>query len=207
MKFILTSNSYMVTKSWLKHLPKPPAQMSAVFIDTAADMYDKATAAWLQIDRQMMVDAGMTVQDYTLVGKSKKELIQDLSKVDLIFVSGGNTFYLLEHAQKSGFVKLIQENAFPKAVYVGSSAGSVLLSNDIDAIKFLDDPKEAKLTSTKAIGLLNSVLLPHWGSDKFKPRYVKTFEYAYQHAISVLTLADNQYIVIDEGSFELLEVT
>lgn len=203
MQFILTSSSYVVMTSWLQHLSLSPKGATAVFIDTAADMYNKAEEEWLQVDRRALVDHGFSVSDYSLVNKSKKQVFKDLAEIDLIFVAGGNTFFLLEHAQKSGFVELIQENAFPNAVYVGSSAGSVLLCDDIAAIQFLDNPKEASLTSTKAIGFFQSLIFPHWGSPHFKSKYAEAFRYVYTHGISVTTLTDKQYIVGDGTSFTI----
>jgi len=206
MQFILTSSSSLVAASWLQHLPFSPKGAKAVFIDTAGDMYNKAEEEWLQVDRRALVDAGFSISDYSLVGKSQSQLLAELAEINLIFVAGGNTFYLLEHAQKSGFVELIRENAFSKAVYVGSSAGSVILSDDIDAIQFLDDPKKASLTTTKAIGLYHSLIFPHWGSPHFTSKYADAFKYIYTHNISVTTLTDQQYIVGDGTSFTIHSV-
>jgi dipeptidase E len=145
MKFILTSNSYMVTSSWSKEFGLEPPKMKLAFIDTAAEVYNKDEAEWLKADREALVKVGFSVEDYTLTDKSIDDLKNDLSKFDVFFVSGGNTFYLLEKAIKSGFVDLIKENYFSYKVYVGSSAGSVLLSNDIEIIRYLDSQDKAVL--------------------------------------------------------------
>lgn len=199
MTYILTSNSYAVTADWVKHLETRGQSYSAAFIDTAADMYDKPNASWLQADRQALEDVGIEVTDYNLVGKTIDDLRSDLAKFDILFVAGGNTFYLLEKALSSGFVELLQNGEFDAKTYVGSSAGSVLLSNDIDPIKFLDDPAAAQLMSTTAVGVIDFVILPHWGSEKFWPKYKQAIEYIYQQKLAALTLADHQYILIKDG--------
>lgn len=209
MKFILTSSSYRVTADWISRSAIVPHGKKAVFIDTAAEMYVKAEQDWLQIDRRALVSSGFSVSDYSLVGKSKTQLKTELADVDVVFVAGGNSFILLEHAQKSGFLELLQENAFPNSLYVGSSAGSVIMSGDISAIQFLDDRKQANLTSDMGANIYQSLILPHWGSEHFKPRYLKALSYIYEHNISVTALTDQQYLYADnpQQGFSLITVT
>lgn len=206
MKFILTSNSYLVTKDWSKEFGMNPSKLKVAFIDTAADVYNKAEADWLKADRDALTDVGFSVTDYSLIDKTRHQLIKDLSAFDVFFVSGGNTFYLLEKANKSGFSDLIKEKYFKDKIYVGSSAGSVLLSNSIDAIKFIDDPKKANLDSYDGIAIFNFTIFPHWGSEKFRKKHLKALDYAYQNSIQGFVLTDNQYILSENGSFKLVSV-
>jgi dipeptidase E len=204
MKFILTSNASSANHSWATKLGVNPDKLTAAFIDTAADVYNKAEADWLKADRNSLTDLGLNVTDYSLVGKTKSQLIDDLAKFDVLFVSGGNTFYLLEHANKSGFTQLIKEDYFNDKIYIGSSAGSVLLSNNIEVIKFLDDPQKANLDNYNGVGIFNFTILPHWGSDKFKEKYLKAIDYAYLNSIQAFALPDNQYILSENNSFKLV---
>jgi dipeptidase E len=181
-----------------------PSKLKVAFIDTAADVYNKKEADWLKADRNALTNVGFTITDYSLVNKTKEDLIKDLKKFDVFFVSGGNTFYLLEKANKSGFTDLIKEDYFKNKIYVGSSAGSVLLSNNIDAIKFLDDPKKASLDNYDGAGIFDFTIFPHWGSKKFKEKYLKATEYAYANIISALLLADNQYLLFSKNKFSLI---
>ncbi len=205
MKFILTSNSYQVTDSWIRELDKKPSEMRAVFIDTAANVYDKSEAVWLRADRDALTKVGFEVEDYDLEGKTRENLIEDLREFDLLFVSGGNTFYLLEKANESGFTQLIKENYFVEKTYVGSSAGSVFLSDNIEVIKFLDNPDQTKLVSFDAASILNFTIFPHWGSPKFKSKYEKTFSLAYENMKAFFTLKDTEYLVFSEGSSKLVK--
>lgn len=205
MKFILTSNSYQVTKSWIAELDKKPAEMKAAFIDTAADVYNKSEAMWLKADRDALTEVGFLVEDYSLDGKSREQLITDLEKFDLLFVSGGNTFYLLEKANQSGFTDLIKEDYFADKVYVGSSAGSVFLSDNIEVIKFLDNPDQTTLDNFDAAGILNFTIFPHWGSPKFKSKYEQTLSFAYDSMKAFMTLKDSDYLVLFENKLKLVQ--
>jgi len=81
-----------------------------------------------------------------------------------------------EKARKSGFDKVLRELAqiervdlrgLSEKVYIGSSAGSIIAGPNIEPIKSFDDPSAAKLDSYDAIGLVDFVVLPHWGKEKY----------------------------------------
>ncbi len=50
-------------------------------------------------------------------------------------------FYLLEHMNKSGFRAVLNERLSMGAVYIGSSAGSVVCSSDIEHVAPMDEPE------------------------------------------------------------------
>lgn len=195
MKFILTSSSNLVTESWSQEFEMKPTDLKVAFIDTAAEVYNKEQADWLQADRQALITVGFSVTDYTLTDKTEEDLKNDLADFEILFVSGGNTFYLLEKAIHSGFVDLIKNDFFPDKVYVGSSAGSVLLSNDIEIIKYLDSPDKARLTTTQSIGIFDCLILPHWGSETFKSKYQQLFKAAYEKSVNIMTISDTEYLL------------
>jgi dipeptidase E len=195
----------MVTKRWIAKLGLDPRRLTLAFIDTAAEVYGDVEQPWLQADRQALVEAGFQVNNYSLTGRKIAELKKDLAAFDVLFVVGGNTFYLLEQANLSGFTELMQSDFFAKQIYVGSSAGSVICCSDIEAIKFIDDPAAAKLSSTKAIGLIEPLLLPHFDNDYFKEKYAQLMAYVSERKIAVLPMRDDEYAILIAGNFELIK--
>jgi len=160
-------------------LPRKQSELKVVFIPTAADTYKEKP--WLEADRAKLVELGFQVEDFDLKNKTENEneVRETLSKVDIIFVAGGNTFYLLEKARKSGFDKVSRELAQiervdlrgpSEKVYIGSSAGSIIAGPNIEPVKDFDDPTIADLDSYEGIGLVDFVVLPHWGREKYAAR-------------------------------------
>ena len=97
-----------------------------VFIDTAAEVVT-GNKNWLKKDRRALVKAGFNITDYTLAGKKKSQLEKDLASFDYIYLSGGDTFYLLEQSQKSGFASLVKDLVLKRGkTYIGTSAGSII---------------------------------------------------------------------------------
>jgi dipeptidase E len=192
---ILTSSSSYVCKDWIKHLAKSPSESKLTFIPTAAEV-EPGEKKWLNEDRQALVDIGFNVSDFSLVGKTSEEVKDTLNHTDIVFVAGGNTFFLLQEMNKSGFSELIHDYVNKGGVYVGSSAGSVVAAPDISLLT-LDDRNEApNLTNYNALNLTDILILPHWGNDTFKAGYEEQMKVAYVKGTKIILLTDDQYILI-----------
>ncbi len=176
MKLYLTSVASQSLDKIVQELPQKPAELKVLFIPTAADTYAKDNRPWFDADRDKFIELGFKLEDFDLKGKSEDEVRAALSKTDIIFVSGGNTFYLLEHVKKSGFDKVLRELKDSDKIYIGSSAGSIILGPNIEPIKSFDDPSAAKLDNYDGIGLVDFVVLPHWGKEKYAARQEKVIK-------------------------------
>ena len=75
-----------------------PRDLTVAFIPTAADPYPEETRGFIQEDRDGLVQKGFRVKDVDIKNKTKAELLAELKDVGIIFVGGGNVFYLLEKA-------------------------------------------------------------------------------------------------------------
>lgn len=202
---ILTSSSNYVCKAWVTHLPKKPSELKLTFIPTAAEV-EPGEKKWLHEDRQVLVDAGFTITDFTFVGKTQANVKQMLDSSDVVFVAGGNTYFLLQEMNKSGFSELIHEYVAKGGVYVGSSAGSVVAAPSIELLT-LDDKREApELTQYKALNLIDILILPHWGNEKFKAGYEEQMKVAYQKGAKIILLTDDQYLLVNNGTYSIESV-
>jgi dipeptidase E len=200
---ILTSSNNYVTENFLKFLPKLPNEMKLTFIPTAAEVED-GDLQWLKDDRQALVNAGFIVTDFTVTGKSKQQVQEMLNGTDFIFVSGGNTFFLLQEMRKSGFADLIAEFVSKGGIYGGSSAGSVVAGPDISLVHGLDDPSLApELRDHKGLALTDVVVFPHWGSEHFQNRYEKVMKSGYKKGLKIVLLTDDQYLLVNDKKYTI----
>lgn len=126
-----------------------------------------------------------------------------MGNASIIFVSGSNTFHLLEKVRESGFDKVVKEFVDKGVIYIGSSAGSVLVGPDIEPVAALEDRSSINLDSTKGIGLVDFVTLPHYGKEKYKPKYekiVKDFSGKYE----LIKLEDKQAVVVEDKKHRIV---
>jgi len=57
------------------------------------------------------------------------EILDKLEKNDYIYISGGNTFFLLQELQRTGADKIISRQIEAGKLYIGESAGAIVLNN------------------------------------------------------------------------------
>ena len=181
--------------------------LKAAFIYTAGEIEDDQR--WIDADRDGFKNAGITTFDYTITGKTLKDLERDLGNCDLIHVNGGNTYYLLLQAKKSGFDKFIKKQVDKGTFYTGSSAGSMIAGPDI-AITWRPEnqPYVKDLPDTLGFNLVDFTIFPHWGSSRFKKIF---FSYrlrnAYKKGNKIILLNDDQYVEVIDGNYKIVDIT
>jgi len=132
-------------------------------------------------------------------------MIGGLFFVPIIFVAGGNVFYLLEKAKESGFDKVAVELVEKGVIYVGSSAGAALAGPDIEPIKELDDPLEAQnLKSTRSLNLVDFVVIPHYRSERFNEGVEKILKNSKEYKYKLIPITDQQAVVVKGNKYNIV---
>lgn len=130
-----------------------------------------------------------------------------LSQADVILVSGGNTFYLLEQARKSGFLDWLQENLDTK-VYVGISAGSILATPTVEIAALPPgDENSNNLTDLRSLGWVKFEIEPH--CDEARLDVVSRYAESKSHPVygiddqSAIMVHGSDISVISEGFWRI----
>lgn len=204
-RLFLTSSVSCVAQDIAKKIEKKGLKLA--FILTASEGED-GDKWWLDEDRSALKKTGLKTSDYTLTGKTKDQVKEDLENFDVLFFSGGNTFYLLEKIQQSDCAQLIADFIENGKIYIGSSAGSLIAGPDILPIKDLDNIKKApNIKGYKGLSLVDFVIFPHWGSDIFKDRYLKyRMEHSYNRTNNIILLTDNSYVEVKDDWYRIVKV-
>lgn len=206
-QLFLTSSVHAVAKDIAKRVDLSKGNR-LVFIYTPAEVEGELAALpWLQDDRQALVNAGFEVQDYTISGKKKNQLETDLQEFDYIYLSGGDTYYLLQQSLKSGFIDVVQDMVVSKGkTYIGTSAGSIMAGKKCPDY-LLDLQQISLLENTDGYGFVNFTILPHWGSEDFREKYLdKRLAIAYRDdQVPLLLLTDTQYVHVQDDQIRIIE--
>lgn len=205
----LTSSVSLVARDLVKKLDLS-SRNSLVFITTASEpKEEQGDLQWQDDDRQSLIDAGFVVTDYTITGKTKETLIKDLEPFDYIYLSGGDTFYLLDQSQKTGFIDVIRDLINNKGkTYIGTSAGSIITGFACPDY-LLSNSVMKDIANKFGYGFVPFVILPHWGSEDFREKYLGTrLALAYtENQYPLITLTDSQYIHIQDGQMTFVDVS
>jgi len=169
---------------------------TVAFIPTAANPYEDAW--WMEEDKKKLQELGFVVREITIEDKDSATIRSECSGCDVIFVAGGNTFYLLYHLRKSGFDAVLKELIDAGVPYIGSSAGSVVLGPTLEPVYDLEESVMVpELTSYDALHVINTVILPHTGSD-FGMLNKKIQEDFSGRGYSFILLTDTQALVVED---------
>lgn len=201
-QLFLTSSASMTLDSILWYLPKFPTAITVAFVPTAADLYENKW--FVEADRFKLKTLGFQIVDVDLKNNNANDLRTTLTGVDIIFVAGGNTFYLLEHAKKSGFDVIVKDLVENGKIYIGSSAGSILAGPNIGPAKLFDNPLEAQLETNEGLGLVDFVVLPHYGNTKYQEHHGQIME-EYKDQYELIPIMDSQFIHIQGNDFKILK--
>lgn len=226
MKLLLTSNGLSndsIANALKELVGKEPKDTKIAFIPTAANP-ERGDKSWLIMDLYRLLERGYYIDVIELTATKPAQLSDILQDFDVIFVGGGNTFYLSYWMQKSGLFDLLPELLATK-VYASISAGSMIsgksLALDSRAIKnpqaFADADYDTVgprgESSGKTLQLVDFLFRPHLNSRFFtmaridlleeKARQLKLPIYALDDN-SALKIVDGKVEVISEGEWKLL---
>lgn len=163
------------------------------YIITAAQVYPPGQA-WLLDPQRQLERHGMIVEqiDIMMLHKESQNIGAVLSDYDVIFVSGGNVFYLNYWMQRVGFASVLKK--LDDKIYVGASAGAVCLMKDISGYDIIDDPTKAPARVDKSLGIIDFAVLPHWGNPKYVEKLQDVKRYYESKGLKVEPIADDEYV-------------
>ena len=174
-------------------------------ITTAAP--EKEKSSYVQSDYQILKDIGFSDIDFFDVEKKsspysnalenigirrRENNVSGLRNYGVVYVAGGNTFYLLHHLRKSGADAVLREMLEKRAIlYIGVSAGSIIMGKSIASSA---DENTVGLQDLAGLGLLDAVIIPHFGDHKHAIRDRMTAQ-----GYRVVCLKDGEALVIEHG--------
>ncbi len=198
-RLLLTSQASAVLDVLKELLPISSKKLKVGFIPTAANPYpDKP---WMEKDKQKLAELGLEVFDVDINNKSKEELRNLLKNIDILFVAGGNTFYLLEKVRTSGFDEVAKELIDKGVLYIGSSAGSCLTGPTIETSSWKNQDKNiVGLKDLTGLNLVPFLIFPH-----FKNEWQKTVEEnSKKTSFPVVALTDQQAVLCIDGKCKIV---
>lgn len=116
-----------------------------------------------------MQEFGFKKENIYVFDHNTPDKFKDLD-IDVIYISGGNTFGTLDKIRKCNFDKEIIRYVKSGVVYIGGSAGAHIVSKNIQHIEKYD-ANTVGITDFSGLGLFDGVLICHY-TDARKEDYV-----------------------------------
>lgn len=170
----------IVTKEELK-------DKKVLYITTASDGEMNDDKSWMDEEYKTILNLGIdefNITEYKIGSEIK------INDFDIIYMMGGNTFYLLDVIRKTQFNKTILDFINKGKIYIGSSAGSEILGNSIDVALGYDE-NNVNMVDFTGLKIVDGLIVPHSNRKKdfIKELKNKTKE-------NVIALYDGDGIII-----------
>lgn len=176
---------------------------TVTYIPTASKV--EPLGFFVKIGRWRLKRLGLTVDELEVSTASYETIKNKLEKNDYIYVTGGNTFFLLQELKKSGADKLLKKEIEKGKLYIGESAGAIVAAPDIEYSSRMDHKEKAPgLTDYSGLNVIDFYVVPHYQNREFK-KAVEEIISDYSAALELRVIDDNQALLVKDGIVTILE--
>ena len=171
------------------------------FIPTASHV--EKVVFYVKSGKKALEAMGLVVDELDVSTAARKEMEDKLTKNDYIYITGGNTFYLLQELKKSGADELIVELVNNGKLYIGESAGAIVASPNIEYASAMDSVKKApELHAFDALGLTDFYTVPHHTNAPFK-KAAEKIKANYAMSLTLQPISNNEAILVEGDKVEV----
>lgn len=152
-------------------------------------------------DKKVLEEIGFDVSicDLKKYFDCPEKLRGDFRKYPAFCVMGGNVFLLRQAMKYSGFDQFLKEVSSSNYLYIGYSAGSVILSKDLSGFRGIDDEIFYRLKEDllyEGLSLIDYLFIPHYQSNYRKVELIHNLvEDCRKNDISFQAVRDGDVII------------
>ena len=177
--------------------------MKVAFIPTAAEV-EKVTF-YVKKWWEALEKLGMQITELNISTTEASKIQNTIENVDCIYVSGGNTFYLLQELKKTDTDELIKQHILAGKLYIGESAGAMITVPNIEYVSLMDDPEKGKeLTGFEGLNIVDFSTVPHLWCFPFE-KATKEIISRYGESLTLKAISNTQALRVDEEGVKTLE--
>ena len=196
MKLLLTSagiTNKSIEDAFRGLVGKPFNEVLVAFVPTASNILD-GDKWWVIKDILALNTLGCKIDIVDIVALPKEMCLLRLNQADVIFIEGGDTYYLMDAIHKAGLLEEVKELLHSK-VYVGISAGSAICSKDcaLEASQKLYEEALDRKEDIEGLGAVPFYVFPHYGSKEWFPKVTK-------ENVEQLVYEDSIYLIDDQSA-------
>lgn len=198
MKLILSSCDFRNESSRqaiIDNLDKPINECRLLFIPN-----EKATYEGIHSEKYYlrMQEFGFDKDNILVFNYYNPERFIGLD-IDVIYISGGNTFATLKRIKDCGFDREIIRYVKSCAIYIGGSAGAHIASQNIEHVSAFDTIPDG-MNDFNGLGLLDGVLICHYTIER-KELYDKLIS---ENKYKVYALSDDDSLFINSQNDDIV---
>ena len=195
MKKMFLSSSFKDVAPIFEKFEENLTGKSITFIPTASNV--ESVIFYVKSGKKALEKMGLFVDELDVSNATKEEIVDKLTKNDYIYITGGNTFFLLQKLRRSGADKIIIEQVNAGKVYIGESASAMVASPDIEYAGVMDSMKKAPgLVDFEGLNLVAFYTVPHHNTAPFKKSVERIIE-KYSSTLTLYPINNKAAVLVD----------
>ncbi|MDO5640406.1 MAG: Type 1 glutamine amidotransferase-like domain-containing protein [Neisseria sp.] len=194
MKKLFLTSYFANTADLLPPFAGDCVGLRVCFIPTAA--IHEEVDFYVGEGRAALEKLGMTVDTLDISAESAAVIAARLQQCDCIYVSGGNTFFLLQELGKKQAGEMLAAQINAGKLYIGESAGAMILAPNVDYVREMDDADVAGQAISAGLRILDIYPLPHHGEFPFAEATAQIIE-RYGSELALCPINNEQVILVD----------
>ena len=163
-----------------------------LYITTASDGEPDDDKSWMETEFKTILDLGISKDNIVEYKIGNSNL--NIDNFDIMYMMGGNTFYLLDVIRNTHFDKEIKKFVNSGKIYIGSSAGSEILGNSIEPALGYDD-NNVRMTDFSGLKIINGLIIPHCNRKK---EYIESLKNSSTEKLLLLYDGDGKILLGDD---------
>ena len=169
----------------------------AVVVTTAAS--ERENNKYAKLAKEQLGAMNIKTVDFIDIGTEGSGKIPNY---DIIYVCGGNTFALLQAAQRSDFKNAVLSVLNKGGVYIGVSAGSLIVGPSVKiASEVAPDRNKVNLSDYNSLNLVSVIIFPHY-EVQYEDE-LRSFEE--REGVRIIRLNNMQALLIQGDEIELIQ--
>lgn len=201
MKKMFLVSSFKDVAAILPNFEKNLKGKTVTFIPTAS--IPEKIKFYVNAGKKALEKLGMTVDTLEISALEITEISKRIKENDFIYVTGGNTFFLLSELKRTGADKVIIEEINNGKLYIGESAGAMITSKNIEYVKLMDNAEKApNLKNFDALGLIEFYIVPHYKNFPFQKISQKIID-TYSDDLELQPISNNEAVLVEDDKINI----
>lgn len=179
------------------------SEKNVVFIPTAS--IHEEYRGYVDSARDLWIQMGAVITELEISTASGDEIENAFTKADILYFTGGNTFFLVDWIKKTGVDNLIERHLKAGKLYVGESGGAIICAKELSYIKPMDEvPENYSQKDYSGLGLVDFYVVPHYLCEPFTESSKEIIEKFAELNLAAIT--NSQAILVQNEKRTILKV-
>ncbi|MFY9069286.1 Type 1 glutamine amidotransferase-like domain-containing protein [Aliarcobacter butzleri] len=203
MKKLFLASSFKDVANIFADFEKDLKGKTVTFIPTASKV--EKVVFYVNSGKKALQKLGLIIDELDISTASNDEINSKLRNNDFIYITGGNTFFLLQELKKTGADKIIIDEINKGKLYIGESAGAIVTSANVEYAKRMDDVKKApNLTEFSGLNLVDFYVIPHYTNFPFEKTVEKIIE-DYSLKLNLSPISNKDAILVVDNKIDFIQ--